>query len=103
MELITYRNLIDAFDLYPADQALECYTLGLSSEAGEVAGKVKKILRGDDVKKQDIMHELGDVLWYIDRLAMYFGLQIEELAEMNYRKLLDRQTKGTLRGNGDNR
>ena len=103
MELITYRSIMDGLDLYPADKALECYVFGLVSEAGEVAGKMKKLARGDDVKKEAIIQELGDVLWYLDRLAKYFNYEIPDLASVNHDKLIKRQKEGTLRGDGDSR
>lgn len=83
-------------------------TLGLSGEAGEVAEKIKKVLRDDggkvgDEKKQEIEKELGDVLWYVAQIATELGLSLDRVAEMNIEKLFSRLERGKLQGGGDNR
>ena len=83
-------------------------TLGLASEAGEVAGKVKKIMRDDNMiiseeKRAQIKDELGDVLWYVAQVATEFDLDLEEIAKNNLSKLLSRMERGVLGGSGDNR
>lgn len=82
--------------------------LGLASEAGEVAGKFKKIIRDDagkldEAKKQEICQELGDVLWYIAQLATELDLNLDEVAAANLEKLFSRMERDQLRGSGDNR
>lgn len=81
--------------------------LGLAGEAGEVANKVKKVMRGDteftDDAKQEIAAELGDLLWYIARCADEIGYPLAEIAAMNAGKLRARQQAGTLKGSGDQR
>ena len=94
---------------YPnADNNFIYPTLGLAGEAGEVAEKVKKILRDNnglasEERVQEIKKELGDVLWYLSQLATEFGLSLEEIAQSNLEKLLSRLERGVLNGNGDNR
>jgi NTP pyrophosphatase (non-canonical NTP hydrolase) len=83
-------------------------TLGLAGEAGEIANKVKKIMRDkdgsiDEETRDDIKKELGDVLWYVSAVASEFGLSLEEIAQKNYEKLLKRKENNTIKGNGDNR
>ncbi len=83
-------------------------TLGLTNEAGEVAGKLKKIFRdkGGKVSEDDrraLRAELGDVLWYLAQLATELGLSLDEIAEANIAKLLDRQARGKIHGDGDDR
>jgi len=83
-------------------------TLGLSGEAGEVAEKIKKVIRDDGgevlpLKKKEIEKELGDVLWYTSQLATELGLSLEEIAEKNIEKLYSRMDRGKLHGSGDNR
>lgn len=83
-------------------------TLGLCGEAGEVAEKMKKILRDCDgkineTKKEKIKKELGDVLWYIAQLATELNLSLDEIASSNIDKLYDRMERNTLSGNGDDR
>lgn len=108
MQLNTYQDWTISTAIYPqagTGENLELYylSLGLTSEAGEVAGKVKKILRDGTYNPGAIMSELSDVLWYIARLADAVGLSMEELADLNYGKLTKRQENGTLSGSGDDR
>jgi NTP pyrophosphatase (non-canonical NTP hydrolase) len=83
-------------------------TLGLAGEAGEVAEKIKKVIRDDGgevlpLKKKEIEKELGDVLWYVTQLATELGLSLEEIADKNIEKLYSRLDRGQLGGSGDNR
>ena len=84
------------------------WVLGLNGEAGEVAEKVKKIIRDkngevNDSDRQELAKELGDVLWYIAVFAKDLGFSMEEIAKFNVDKLKSRQARGTLKGSGDNR
>ena len=86
--------------IYPA--------LGLCGEAGEVADKVKKVIRDSggeftDERKREIAMELGDVLWYCATLSKDLGYSLEEVAKMNYDKLRSRKERGKIGWNGDNR
>lgn len=83
-------------------------TLGLAGEAGEVAEKIKKVLRDKDGRidqntREEMSKELGDVLWYISQLATELGLSLEKVASGNIEKLKSRQKRGKLKGSGDNR
>jgi len=83
-------------------------TLGLVGEAGEVAEKIKKVIRDNEgvvseEKKEEIIKELGDVLWYIANLSKELGISLEEVANKNIEKLISRQQRGELHGSGDNR
>ena len=78
-------------------------TLGLVSESGEVAGKVKKIIRGDNVHPYDVVSELGDVLWYLARTCDNMNMTLEDLADINYQKLMKRKETNTIQGDGDHR
>lgn len=95
--------------IFPKNQALEYLALGLTSEAGEVAGKVKKLIRdGEDVegfelKKMAIASEIGDVLWYCAMLAKEVGVPLNDIMKENLKKLHGRKVRGTLHGSGDNR
>lgn len=95
-----YPRLPDHNWVYPA--------LGLANEAGEVNGKLKKVIRDhggviDDVRRHEISKELGDVLWYIAQLATELDIDLDEVATANITKLASRQERGVLGGDGDNR
>ena len=95
--------------IFPKEKALEYLALGLTSEAGEVAGKVKKLIRegeeveGSDMKKIAIASEVGDVLWYCALMAKEVGIPLNTIMQMNLEKLHSRKERGTLKGSGDNR
>ena len=95
--------------IFPKEKALEYLALGLTSEAGEVAGKVKKLIRdGEDVegfemKKLAISSEIGDVLWYCAMMAKEVGVPLADIMQENLDKLHSRKERGTLSGSGDNR
>lgn len=91
--------------MYPGEVALEYLALGLASEAGEVAGKIKKLLRGDQPppSMREIAHEIGDVLWYAAELASAIGWELEEVAQVNLERLADRHSRGVIKGSGDDR
>lgn len=83
-------------------------TLGLVNEAGEVAGKVKKLFRDKDKQiteadRKALKAELGDVLWYLAQICTELDLSLEEVAEGNLEKLFSRQKRDTIKGEGDNR
>lgn len=79
-------------------------TLGLTGEAGEIANKVKKVMRdGKQLDLEDIKHELGDVLWYVAGLSTVLGIDLEDVAKANIEKLKSRKERGVIHGSGDNR
>jgi len=79
-------------------------TLGLVGEAGEVAEKVKKVIRdGSKVSPMDIIKEIGDVVFYCTALANHIGYDLTTVIEVNVDKLNDRQKRGVIQGAGDNR
>lgn len=108
MTLNEYQNRALATAIYPKQYKIIFPTLGLNGEAGEVAEKVKKVIRDnrsmfDDVRKKEIAKELGDVLWYIANLSNDIGYSLEEIAELNYEKVSSRKLREIIHGNGDNR
>lgn len=79
-------------------------TLGLVGEAGEVAEKIKKLIRDNNrFTPEDIIKELGDVAFYVTALSNYFGGDLGYTLALNIKKLDDRELRGKLKGSGDNR
>lgn len=89
-------------------KALTYVTLGAVGEAGEIANKVKKILRdsggvvSEEVAK-DLLKEIGDLQWYVARLADELNGSLGDIAQGNLDKLSDRKARGVIQGSGDNR
>lgn len=82
--------------------------LGLAGESGEVAEKIKKIIRDqeglvNDINREEIKKELGDVLWYLTQLSFEFGISLDDVATTNLEKLFSRLERNKIGGNGDNR
>lgn len=107
MTLNDYQSLAMETAIYPLPIIYP--SLGLTGEAGEVADKVKKVIRDKgglfdnyDIK-HDIAEEIGDVLWYCATLAHDLGFTLEEIGQMNYDKLKSRMERGKIHGSGDNR
>jgi NTP pyrophosphatase (non-canonical NTP hydrolase) len=109
MQLSDYQERSRATAVYPGVGANLLYpTLGLCGEAGEVAEKVKKMVRDDagvlsPERREALAKELGDVLWYVAQLATEAGLDLDAVAAGNLDKLLSRRERDVLRGSGDDR
>ena len=108
MTLNEYQEKALETAVYPQEFKIIYTALGLNGEAGEVADKVKKVIRDndnefDDARKKELAKELGDVLWYVATLSNDIGYSLENIAKMNYEKLSSRKERGVLGGNGDNR
>lgn len=108
MELNEYQKKALETAIYPREYKGIYPVLGLTGEAGEVADKVKKVLRDNGgvfspEKSLEIAKEIGDVLWYIATLSHDLGYSLEEIAQMNYEKLHSRAERGKIGGSGDNR
>ena len=95
--------------VYPKSAAIVYPTLGLTGEAGEVADKVKKVIRdkngdfdNEDIRKE-IAKELSDVMWYAATLAHDLGYSLTDICQLNIQKLQSRKLRGVLHGSGDNR
>ncbi len=102
----TYQKQAKKTAIYPEQHGLAYTILGLTNEAGEVAGKYKKFLRDGtqfiDLREK-LIDELGDVLWYAAMLSEEIGTTLGEVMERNLGKLEDRANRGTLGGSGDKR
>lgn len=107
MKFNEYQKFTSDTAIYPTAIGKEYLALGLAGEAGEYANKIKKILRGDkELNSQtveELVNELGDILWYISQSALVLGVELEDVAIKNKTKLLIRLKRETLKGSGDNR
>ena len=109
MDINHYQHGARATARYPNVGQNPIYpTLGLTGEAGEVADKVKKVLRDqqgvfDLDTRQAIKLELGDVLWYVSQLSSELGFELENVAISNLEKLASRSNRGKISGEGDSR
>ena len=107
-DLDMYQKVALTTAIYPREQAIIYPTLGLTGEAGEVANKVKKIIRdGSNFKDEklvsEIKAEIGDCLWYIAVLASDFDIKLSDIASSNLEKLANRKKNNTIHGSGDTR
>lgn len=96
------------WSLVHTDHPIVYPTLGLVNEAGELAGKVKKIFRDkggqiSDADRDALKGELGDVLWYLAQICTELDLSLAEVAGGNIEKLFSRLERGKISGEGDNR
>lgn len=101
-------TLVGTHGLDDMEPALISQVFGLMGESGEVAEKFKKLIRDKHGKiseedKQEILKELGDILWYINSLSTLLGSSLEEVAQKNLDKVLSRKARGVTAGSGDNR
>ena len=109
MDFEEYQKLAHRTAKFP--KIIEDYiypVLGLVGEAGEISNKIKKIFRDDkgiltDSRKEEIKNELGDILWYVAEVSTCLGLELDDVAEANIKKLASRLEKNTITGDGDNR
>lgn len=90
------------------DSGLEYPVMGLTEEAGEVAGKFAKIIRDKkgvitQEDKNEIVKELGDVLWMVSEIAQRLDCSLQHVAHVNIEKLASRLKRGKMKGSGDNR
>ncbi len=109
MELNQYQALAMTSAIYPNKGSNVIYpTLGLCGESGEIAEKIKKVIRDNngiisDETKQLLVKELGDVLWYVSAISNELGVDLNTVAEVNVAKLSNRVKNNTIHGSGDNR
>lgn len=108
MTLNEYQQRAKTTAIYPEHgtglyAAITYCTLGLTGEAGEVANKVKKLLRDEDTinMRAKIMKEIGGVLWYAATLADELGANLDSVAQDNLDDLASRKERNALKGEGD--
>lgn len=118
MKTKEYQKIINETKFFPDQIGLAYCALGLTGEAGEVADKIKKLYRDDNLfdlqqegmggtviseNKAALIKELGDTLWYLTAISQEIGTSLEEIMQVNVDKLLARRATGTLKGSGDDR
>ena len=108
MTLNEYQQHALETAIYPDERRIIYPTLGLTGEAGEVADKVKKVIRDGHEeftpeKRLEIVKEIGDVLWYCATLSHDLGFDLEEVAQTNVDKLRSRMQRHRIAGSRDNR
>uniref|UniRef100_A0A7S1A2P2 NTP pyrophosphohydrolase MazG-like domain-containing protein n=1 Tax=Noctiluca scintillans TaxID=2966 RepID=A0A7S1A2P2_NOCSC len=110
LDFVTYQQEAMRTAFYPGRGSgnVAYAALGLAGESGEVANKVKKVIRDDggvcsDARRLELASEVGDVLWYAAAMAEELGVTLEDIAQSNLMKLKLRQQSGSLGGSGDHR
>lgn len=104
-----YQEFVKGMKVYPREYSVVYPTLGLTGEAGEIAEKVKKWVRDEggqvmsEERREALLGELGDPLWYIAALADDLGYTLQDVVDFNVSKLTSRKDRGKLQGSGDNR
>src|SRR5882724_6742498 len=101
-----YQQMAKSTAIYPKISGLSYLALGLAGEAGEIANKVKKIIRDDnnvlsEGKRMDLLEESGDALWYLSQLILVLESDFNTVAKQNLEKLLSRKKRHALGGTGD--
>ncbi len=95
--------------VYPRDDdspiGLIYTAIALMGECGEMANKVKKIMRQDYDRLPTalLIKELGDILWYVNACAYGLGIPLTAVALENLAKLDKKRENGTIKGEGDER
>ena len=108
-EFNEYQKFVVSMKRYPKNYTVVYPSLGLSGEAGEIAEKVKKWIRDEggwvitEGRRDAILKELGDPLWYIAALADDLGYTLQDVVDANVAKLTSRKERNVLNGDGDNR
>jgi NTP pyrophosphatase (non-canonical NTP hydrolase) len=82
-----------------SDERLLDAAAGLSEEAGEVLGLIRKrVFQQREISPERIVEELGDVLWCLATTAYTLGVTLDDVAAGNLRKLAGRHPQGFRTG-----
>lgn len=109
MDFNEYQKKSRETAIYPLKDKNYIYPLlGVMNEAGEVVGKIKKIIREkkgivDAKDRLEIKKEMSDVLWYFSQLATELNIDFDDIARTSIKKIFSRKKRGKLLGKGDNR
>lgn len=108
MKFKLYDKLVTESSIYPPDMSIIYPAIGMSGEVGEVANKVKKVIRDKngvfgENERCAIASEISDVLWYLTATAHDLGYTLEDIVQLSYNKIQHRMSNNTLHGDGDDR
>lgn len=109
MTIKEYQQKTKEFACYPTEPFSWTYpVIALGEEAGEVQGKFAKAFRDDggiitETRKEEIKKELGDVCWELSQICNELDFDLEQILELNIKKLTDRKNRNVIHGAGDNR
>jgi NTP pyrophosphatase (non-canonical NTP hydrolase) len=88
MDFKEYQERAKKTAAYPDEYLLIYPALGLCSETGEFANRVKRVIRDrTPINNEEAVDKMGDILWYLNQLATELGLSLEEIATRNIAKL----------------
>lgn len=75
-------------------EALEHALFGLASETGEILGIYQKALQGHEIDQNEVLNEVGDLMWFVAELCDCLGVNMGSVARQNIRKLETRYPNG---------
>lgn len=90
-----WNDAYKAIQDHKSEQEAEMHwAIGLGEEAGEVLSVIKHKYYGGEYNREDLVEELGDVLWHINALCVVNGISIDEVCRRNLEKLEKRYPDG---------
>ena len=103
-EVMGRKNFAVCLEVWDIDEAL----IELPTHAGAVAENIKKAIRDSDgdvtyARGTNIIKALRLLVTWLERLCSWYGITLEECAQLNLDKLRSRAERGVIKGNGDNR
>jgi len=70
-------------------------TVGVSGEAGELLDAIKKhTMYNKPLDVENVIEEIGDVLFYLTGIANVLGFTLDDCAQVNAEKLSKRYSEG---------
>ena len=101
----TYKEFTRKTAQYPKEKEMDYLMIGLANEVGELLGKYKKMIRGDDTKQsfEGWIGEMGDIMWYLMRICDVLDITLQEVLDYYIAKLTKRLADNSIKGDGDER
>jgi NTP pyrophosphatase (non-canonical NTP hydrolase) len=86
------EGLVD--DAFASERLIHA-ALGVTSEAGELANEIKKlVVFGRTMDRAAVLGECGDILWFVTLALDAIGLTLEQAMDANIAKLTTRTLRG---------